>query len=130
MAKEDVLKSDGLTDAEIALLLKPIAQLTVAELPYAVSAKDRHGELNRKANAEYISDRKKTFYVQSDCLDRVLNPATGKYYDSKSKYYADLKATGHVVVESGIVPEKREQRGDYNVYKELKEAAQQHGLIS
>lgn len=66
----------------------------------------------------------------SDCLDRVLNPATGKYYDSKSKYYADLKATGHVVVESGIVPEKREQRGDYNVYKELKEAAQRHGLIS
>lgn len=66
----------------------------------------------------------------SDTLDNTLNPATGKRYDSKAKYYADLKATGHMVVESGMIQEKRSQRGDYDVHRELKAAAQKHGLIS
>lgn len=72
-------------------------------------------------------------YIHTDYIDgpggQIINHANGKIYDSKSKYYADLKASGHVVVESGM-DKKREQRGDYNVQKELKEAAQKHGLIS
>jgi len=58
-----------------------------------------------------------------------MAPHDGKVYDSKSAYYKSLKASGHMVVEPGMQKEKREQRGDFNVTKELKEAAQKHGLI-
>jgi len=73
-----------------------------------------------------VQIRNTGIYLVSDNLDGVLNHANGKVYDSKSKYYADLKASGHVVVESGMEGKKRT---DYDVRKELKQAAQQHGLI-
>jgi len=128
MIKES-LKADGMTDEEIRLLTKPIAEMTVAEWPHAIAAKDRHSELNRKANKSFVPSfvPKSPGYI-SDTLDGTLNPATGKHYDSKSKYYADLKATGNVVVESGMTGQ-RQQRGDYNVHKELKDAARKHGLL-
>jgi hypothetical protein len=58
----------------------------------------------------------------------IMAPHDGKVYDSKSAYYKSLKQSGHMVVEPGM-DKKREQRGDFNVTKELKEAAQKHGLI-
>lgn len=124
------LKSDGMTDEEIRLLTKPIADMTVAEWPHAMAAKDRHSELNRKANMSFVPQQRSGApgYI-SDTLDLVLNPATGKHYDSKHKYYADLKATGHMVQESGMEVKNRETRGDFNCAKELKEAAQKHGFL-
>lgn len=122
--RAETLKADGLNDEEIRLLTKPMCDLTVAELPYAVAAKDRHGDLIRKMN-ENFTPTYKGVHLISDCLDRLLNPATGKYYDSKSRYYSDLKATGHMVVEPGMFPEKREVRGDFNCFKELKAAYQE-----
>ena len=38
-------------------------------------------------------------YLVSDSIDPIINQENGKVYDSKSKYYADLKASGHVVVD-------------------------------
>lgn len=58
----------------------------------------------------------------------IVGHHDGKVYDSKSEYYKSLKASGHIIHEAGM-NKKREQRGDYNVTKELKEAAQKHGLI-
>lgn len=118
-----------LNQQEIKYLKTPMKDLTVETLQIAITAKDKIWERNRKLNADYVPVYRVPHYI-SDTLDRVLNPATGKYYDSKAKYYADLKATGHMVVESGMNTGKREQRGDYNVRKELKEAAQKAGLIS
>lgn len=40
-------------------------------------------------------------YVISDSLEGVYNPATGKTYDSKTRYFADLQARGCHVVEPG-----------------------------
>lgn len=69
---------------------------------------------------------KSSHYIVSDCLDGVVNPTNGKHYDSRSKYYADVKASGSHIVEAGEHGKKRQQDGDYNVSKELKEALQQH----
>lgn len=59
----------------------------------------------------------------------IIGQHDGKHYDSKSEYYKSLKASGHIVHEAGMHKEKREQRGDYNCRKELKEAAQKAGII-
>lgn len=65
-------------------------------------------------------------YVISDNLDNVLNHANGKIYDSKSKYYADLKASGHVIVESGM-DKPRETMGDFDARKDVAKALNQLG---
>lgn len=67
-------------------------------------------------------------YVVSDDLGThgVVNPLDGKPYDSKSKYYKAVRASGSHIVEPGEHGKKRQQQGDYNVSKELKEALQQH----
>lgn len=67
-------------------------------------------------------------YVVSDDLGThgVVNPVNGKPYDSKYKYYKAVKESGSHIVEPGEHGKKRQQEGDYNVAKELKEAIQQH----
>lgn len=67
-----------------------------------------------------------TAYVISDSLDGVLNHANGKVYDSKSKYYADLKASGHVIVESGM-DKPSQTRGDFDARKDIAKALNQLG---
>jgi hypothetical protein len=46
---------------------------------------------------EYQASRS-TPYVISDSLDGVWNPCDGKRYDSKSQYYAAVKAHGGEIV--------------------------------
>ena len=42
--------------------------------------------------------REHSHIVISDTMNPTHNPATGKTYDSKSRYYADTKAAGGVIV--------------------------------
>lgn len=48
-------------------------------------------------------------YAGSDDLGTsgVLNPATGKRYDSRAEYYRDTKAAGCRIVEPGETPKER-----------------------
>ena len=120
----------GLKKDEIALITKPLAHMTVAEVKAAGSIISKLDDMIAKENAKFKKLAKFSApMVINDTIDGVLNPATGKRYDSKAKYYADLKATGHMVVEAGMSEKHRETRGDFDVRKELKQAAQQHGFI-
>ena len=71
-----------------------------------------------------IIGRCETGYI-SDNVDFVSHH-DGKYYSSKHKYYAELKASGNHVTEAGEIGSNRDLQGDYNVRKELKQALQQH----
>ncbi len=74
-------------------------------------------------------EKKAPYLIKDDLgVSGVLNHADGKMYDSKSAYYQSLKDSGHVVVEAGM-DKPREQRGNFDVHKELKSAAQEHGFI-
>lgn len=77
---------------------------------------------------EFVTEERYALYIISDDLGTkgVLNHANGKVYDSKSKYYADLKASGHVIVESGM-DKPREMRGDFDCRKDVAKALNQLG---
>lgn len=67
-------------------------------------------------------------YVVSDNLgvQGIVNPATGKSYDSKSEYYASVKAAGcHIVGDDASKGNKKNEQ-DHNVRKELKDAINKH----
>lgn len=42
--------------------------------------------------------------VISDCIDSTVNPANGKRYDSKSKYYKAVKDAGCSILGSNEMP--------------------------
>lgn len=81
-----------------------------------------------KGNVLYLGKKAWMSPCISDKLWDVKNPVDGKVYDSKSQYYKKLKETGHHVYEGAGNPNKPLNRGDHNVFKELKAAAIQHGL--
>lgn len=66
-------------------------------------------------------------YVIADGMDPILNVQNGKMYDSRSRYYRDVRAAGCEVVGNDTVPRQRQEmppvRGD------LKRALQQHGML-
>lgn len=76
-----------------------------------------------KWQTAYMSDR--LWGEKGREVDGVVNPANGKRYDSKSKYYKDLKAQGLHISDSSEHNKKREFQGDYNVRKELTEATRE-----
>lgn len=126
------MRYEGLTNSEIDYLTTPIGQLTRETLLLAISVKDKHCELIRERNKTFVPSFSafKPYVVSDDLgVHGVLNHANGKRYDSKSQYYADLKASGHVIVENGM-DKPREQRGDYNVHDALKSAAREHGFLN
>lgn len=119
----------GLTDHELNLLNTPLSNLSEKDKLDALAALDKKTKLIEELNKSYVPQVKiGGFYVISDNIDGVLNHANGKRYDSKSQYYADLKASGHIIVESGM-EQKRETRGNFDVAKELKRAARDAGLL-
>lgn len=75
---------------------------------------------------EFVTPEKLVGKHFDDNIDPILNHANGKVYDSKSKYYADLKASGHVIVESGM-DKPRETRGDFDARKDVAKALNQLG---
>lgn len=75
---------------------------------------------------EFVMPKKLIGRHFDDNIDPILNHANGKIYDSKSKYYADLKASGHVIVESGM-DKPREIRGDFDARKDVAKALNQLG---
>lgn len=66
--------------------------------------------------------------VVPDGMDAIHNPVDGKMYDSRSRYMRKLKETGHHVYEGTPSDKKPLGRGDHNVFKELKQACEQHGV--
>lgn len=64
-------------------------------------------------------------YVISDSMGvhGIQSQADGKYYDSKSKYRAELKSQGMIEMGSDAPTKARtELRGDFDVRKELSQA--------
>lgn len=123
------MRYEGLTNSEIEYLKTPISDLTKETLIMAIAAKDRHCEVIQERNKSYIPPDKpsKSYYIGDDLgVQGILNHANGKFYDSKSKYYADLKASGHVVVESGM-DKPRELQGDFDARKDVAKALNQLG---
>lgn len=72
---------------------------------------------------QHTHEIRRSANVISDCLDGVVNPADGKTYDSKSQYYAALKAKGCHITDGSPV---QRQETNHDVSKELKAALQQH----
>lgn len=73
--------------------------------------------------------RSRSFEVISDDLgiNGVLNPATGKKYDSKSQYYKSVKQAGCVVLGNDAPKEgKKTMSGDFDPKRELKAALDYH----
>lgn len=120
------MRYDGLTNAEIECLTTPIKDLTPETLLIAIQAKDKIIEKNRKENASFVRNFSGKPFIITDGIDPIVNHANGKTYDSKSKYYADLKASGHIIVESGM-DKPRELRGDFDARKDVAKALNQLG---
>lgn len=59
----------------------------------------RDGELIERHLAPPLHPKFATSaYVIGDCMDRTLNPADGRYYESKSAYYKGVRAAGCEIV--------------------------------
>lgn len=123
------MRHEGLTNSEIEYLTTPLCDLDKNGIAMAIAAKDRHCEIIAELNKSYIPEDKpyKGYFISDDLgVQGVLNHANGKVYDSKSKYYADLKASGHVIVESGM-DKPQETRGDFDARKDVAKALNQLG---
>lgn len=83
-------------------------------------------EVEREAHTKSIAPSVISDYIAGPGGE-LRNMADGKMYDSKSEYRKSLKAHGMVEMGSDAPTEgRKEQRGDYDCTKELKEAIQQH----
>lgn len=84
----------------------------------------------KKIEQEIASCRSAPNVISDDLkagINGLHNPADGKMYDSKSAYYKGVKAAGCIVMGNDAPAEARkEERGDFDCSKELKEAIQQH----
>ena len=123
------MRYEGLTNSEIEYLTTPLAELDKSGLALAIMAKDAHCALIRERNKTFTPDfsARKPFIISDDLgVNGIVNHANGKVYDSKSKYYADLKASGHMIVESGM-DKPRETRGDFDARKDVAQALNQLG---
>lgn len=110
----------------MSLLKVPIRELLVKGLlPEAIKEHDLKIAKIRADNLAYKAAPKGRHYIISDNLNDVMNPANGKIYDSKSAYYRAVKDAGCNIVEDNMLERKREDRGDYDNSKELKEAIMQ-----
>lgn len=83
---------------------------------------------SKKPTSQYSRGTYGIMDTLSGGVEGILNPVDGKRYDSKSAYHRKLKETGHHVYEGEPSGKKVLNRGDHNVFKELKAAAIQHGL--
>ena len=106
------------------LLNTPLKDLSPEERKAAFSADNAHRAKIERENKEYIM-KPVGLHVITDSIE-VVNPADGKYYSSKSRYYQTLKDTGNHIIEKGEQGHKRELRGDYDNKQELRQALQQH----
>lgn len=107
------------------LLETPLKDLSKEERARAFLAYDRKATKIDEENKKYKSRPIGRVHVIGDSIE-ALNPADGKVYSSKSKYYQALKDTGNHVVEPGEQGKKLGLQGDYNLRPELKQAMQQH----
>lgn len=68
--------------------------------------------------------------VIKDTINDTKSMITGKTHDSSSRYKQELKEQGCHIVEKGEIHSdmnyKRQQVGDYNCRKELRDALHQH----
>ena len=79
----------------MTLLDTPIGELLKnGLLAQALEEKEQKCNATWEANKTYTRQHTGGFFVISDSLDGVLNPADGKRYDSKSAYHKTLKAKG------------------------------------
>lgn len=115
-----------LSDFEKEILNTPIRELTNETLSVALQARDKVTAAVRKFNETFKHNVEIGLYIVSDEISPILNHANGKMYDSKSKYYADLKRSGHIVVESGM-DKPRDLKGNFDARKDVAKALNQLG---
>lgn len=105
----------------------PIAQLIEnGQLADGIMQRDLQLLEIAELNRNYVPKSQGSHQIISDCMSQVINPADGKPYDSKSRYYQTLKDKGCHVVESGHTSKRQE--ADHNVRPDLMRAINQKGL--
>ena len=80
-----------------------------------------------KHEADPLHSGDPSAYVIADGMDPILNVQNGRMYDSRSRYYADIRAAGCEVIGNDTVQRQRHEmpavRGD------LKRALQERGAL-
>lgn len=76
---------------------------------------------------EYCAQQttQRSHFVISDTLDGVLNPADGKRYDSKSKYYRAVRDAGCEIIGNEPMTPKARQYDPGPVAPDIKRAIEQ-----
>lgn len=82
----------------------------------------RDGELVPKHLAAPLTLAGRGPNVISDNLDGVWNPVDGKRYDSKSRYYAAVKASGGEIIGNEPMRDTRPQFSPQGVGQDVKRA--------
>lgn len=125
----------GLTTDEATILTTPIEELSKAGVPCWESW-DKRNKLVIEKNKSHKWTLTYAPMIISDTIgtrtntDGVLNPATGKKYDSKSEYYRDTKAAGCEIMGNDAPTEsKREMRGNFDCRRELAQAIDQTNFL-
>lgn len=90
----------------------------------------RNGEWVDKATAAPLHASAVAPNVRPDGMDAIQSMANGRMYDSKSAYYADLKARGCEIV--GNERHQFDKRPEFtphgSVERDIKRALAQHGM--
>jgi hypothetical protein len=114
----------------LAIAIKyPLVRITISELlengqlQEAIAQRDLQLQEIAEINKSFTPKSVNNHMIISDNLDRVYNPADGKHYDSKSKYYEAVKSKGCHIVEKGQTTRRLE--ADHNVRKELTQATRE-----
>ena len=110
--------------SEKDLLNTPLKDLSLEERKAAFAARDVLYAKTERENKDY-KPKPGRVQVITDGIE-MMNPADGKVYSSKSKYYRALKDMWSHVIEPGEQGKTRGLQGDFNNKHELKRALQQH----
>lgn len=130
MKRYDRLLSLGLDSKDATLLTMPIRELNAEMFALAVRARDKCDNVVRELNKSYKSSYSGQHFIISDSLGDIVNPMNGKVYDSKSKYYADVRAQGGIIMGNDAptqAAKKEVHIDDDKVKRDLYQAAEQIG---
>jgi hypothetical protein len=90
----------------------------------------RDGEVVDRATVGALHDAADAPMVRADGMDAIRSMADGKLYDSRSGYYASLKAQGREIVgnERGAFDRRPEWQSHGNVGRDIIKTAQKMGV--
>lgn len=89
----------------------------------------RDGEWVDAALARPLHESRDAPMIRPDGMDPIVSMADGKTYDSRSAYYADLKARGSEIVGNDRAAfDKKPEFVSRNVEQSIKQTLAQYGM--